>query len=60
VVDVVADGDAGRQLRQAAVVVAVPVGREQVVDLLEARGLRRGQDAADVAFSGGTAVPGVD
>ena len=60
VVHVVPDRDARRQFREPAVVVAVPVGGEQVVDPLEAGRLCRGQDAADVALGRRTAVPGVD
>ena len=60
VVDEVPDRNAVGERRHGAVVVAVPVRRDEMVDLRDARVPQRVDDPARVALGRRAAVPGVD
>ena len=60
VIDEVSNRHACRELGEATHVIAVPVGRDEVIDLRDARIARGGHDAAGVARRRRSPVPRVD
>ena len=60
VIEEVANRDTAGELRHGAHVIAVPVRRDERVDLRDARGLDRGHDALRIAAGGRAAVARVD
>src|SRR5437870_2719435 len=59
-VDEFADADSFRKFGHSAKMIAVPMSRDQMIDLSKVRILRRGHDAICIPRSGSTGISGIN